>query len=236
MEDLNQYINAYESSPYQEEYVRALRRYVHFCAARKVSEQNFLELGIGHGFTLGTIAAHFKRVLVLEGAAEIVRQAENRYPNVQIIQTYFEDFTTDEKFDHIGVCAVLEHVADPQALLRKYAGFLTPRGKMFVGVPSASSLHRLLALKAGMIADLREMSAIDEGFGHKRSWTYQDWEALIVQSGLTITKAAGLAFKPFSLAQLESLRLSEKVKDAMDEFAEDYPELSNGLFFELRLA
>lgn len=233
-EDLNQYTSAYNGGPFYEEYERALRRYLHFCVTRKISSGNFLELGIGHGLTLDGIRAHFERIVALEGASAMVRQYAGRYANVEVIQTYFEDFETDEKFDHVGVCAVLEHVDDPAALLRKYAGFLAPHGRMFIGVPSASSLHRLLAQRAGMLGDLRQLSEVDRAFGHKRSCTYDDWKELIGQTGLRIEKIAGLAFKPFALGQLTSLNLTPAVKDAMDEFAEDYPELANGLFIEVR--
>lgn len=233
-ENLNNYISAYSGGRFHEEYERALRRYLHFCLTRKISSRNFLELGIGHGITLDGIRENFDRVVVLEGASEMVRQYKGRYDNVEVILTYFEDFETDEKFDQIGLCAVLEHVDDPVAILRKFAGFLAPDGRMFVGVPSASSLHRLLAQRAGMLNDLRKLSDVDRAFGHKRSCTYDDWKSLIEQAGMRIEKAAGLAFKPFALGQLTALNLTPAVKDAMDEFAEDYPELSNGLFFEVR--
>ena len=233
-EDLNQYTEAYSGSPFQEEYERALRRYLHFCRTRKISAQNYLELGIGHGITLDGLRRDFERVLVLEGASAMVRKYAGRYPNVEIVETYFEDFATEEKFDHIGVCAVLEHVDDPVAILRKYAGFLTPNGRMFIGVPSASSMHRLLAQRAGLLADPRNLSEIDLAFGHKRSCTYEDWLAIVGQAGLRIEKTAGLALKPFALSQLTALNLTAAVKDALDEFAENYPELANGLFIEAR--
>lgn len=232
-EDLNQFINSYQDNPFHDENVRGLARFVNYCLEFARDAQNYLELGIGHGITLQQLSQNFQHVVVLEGSSELVTEYTHKYPNVKVIETYFEEFESDEKFANIGMGFILEHVEDPVGILTRFKKMLAPEGRILVGVPSASSLHRLLALRAGMLADLRLLSETDLAFGHKRLWTYQDWCDLFHQTGLTIETARGLAFKPFSTGQLQQLQLDLKIVTAMDDFAADYPEFSNALFFVL---
>lgn len=231
-ENLNQYVETYSNNPFDEENRRGLIRYVSYCIDSSFGNDNYLELGIGHGVTLNKLKAYFKRVVVLEGASSLVKEYQGKYDNVEIIETYFEQFSTREKFDNIGMGFILEHVDDPIAILRQFAQFLSATGRIFIGVPSASSMHRILAQKAGMLNDIRELTPTDHAFGHKRLWTYSDWKNLLETEGFKVEKIQGLAFKPFSTSQLASLNLAPSIIDALDDLSIAYPELANALFIE----
>jgi len=129
---------------------------------------------------------------------------------------------------------VLVHVDDPSLILRRYSDFLTENGKIYVGVPSASSMHRLIGKKAGFLDDLRKLSEQDHLYGHKRYLTYDDWRGIIEAEGLVIKKAEGLFLAPFSTGQLRSLNLEERVLRALVDLAQEYPSLANSLFFEVQ--
>ncbi len=233
LEDLNQYVDTYSNDPFHDENQRGLNRYVHYCLTNRIGNHNLLELGIGHGVVLDQLSQHFQRIVVLEGASSLVNEYRDRYPNVEIIETYFEQFSTHEKFDNIGMGFVLEHVDDPGFILRHFAQFLSSNGRIFIGVPSASSMHRLLAQQAGMLDDLRQLTATDIAFGHKRLWTFEDWQQLLTIEGFKIEKIQGLAFKPFSTSQLASLNLAPEIIVALDDLSLHYPELANALFIEV---
>lgn len=233
LENLNQYLDTYSNDPFEAENHRGLNRYVDYCLNNSVGSDSLLELGIGHGIALEKLRQHFNRIVVLEGASVLVEQYAHQYPNVEVVETYFEQFSTTEKFDNIGMGFILEHVDDPALILRRFAPFLSPSGRIFIGVPSASSMHRILAQRAGMLDDIRKLTPTDLNFGHKRLWTYQDWKQLLENEGFTIEKIQGLAFKPFSTAQLCSLNLDPKIVMALDDLSLDYPELANALFIEV---
>ena len=231
--DLNPFIDTYSNDPFHNENQRGLNRYVHCCIQNSHDFDRYLELGIGHGVTLNRLSQQFKQVIVLEGASNLVKEYREKYSNVEIIETWFETFSTQEKFNNIGMGFILEHVDDPMAILKQFAGFLTENGRIFVGVPSASSMHRLLAQQAGLLENIEQLSAIDLAFGHKRLWSYQKWRDVIESNGFTIEKAQGIAFKPFTTPQLASLNLDLKVIQALDDLSTNYPELANALFFEI---
>jgi len=232
-EDLNQYVNTYSDSLYHDENMRGLNCYIKNTIQSVTNFDQFLELGIGHGLVLDTLREKFKQVIVLEGANSLVQEYENKYDNVEIIETYFETFSTEEKFSNIGMGFILEHVDDPAAILKKYAGLLAKNGRIFIGVPSASSMHRILAKKAGMLENLEEMSETDYAFGHKRSWVYEKWHTLLKNTGFKIEKAYGIAFKPFTTDQIDSLNVDPRIMLALDDLSNEYPELANTLFFEV---
>ncbi len=231
--DLNQFVDTYSNDPFHDENQRGLNRYVQCCINNSTQFDNYLELGIGHGVTLDLLRQKFKRVVVLEGASSLVTQYQNKYSNVEIIETYFETFSSSEKFANIGMGFILEHVDDPIAILKRYAPFLAKNGRIFIGVPSATSMHRILAQKAGMLENIEQLSAADLAFGHKRLWSYQKWCNSIETAGFTINKAYGIAFKPFTTQQLYSLNLDPKITAALDDLSAPYPELANALFFEV---
>lgn len=233
-ERLDACMSAYSNDPFRFENEIMLNRFASCCIERSRKTGSFLELGIGHGITLRRLSRYFSSVLVLEGSPKLARKYKKIYKNVEIQTARFESFDTPQRFDYIGMGFVLEHVDRPDILLKKYRGYLKREGSIFIGVPNAASLHRVLAVHAGMLKDIRQLSEADSKFGHQRYLTFDDWIGLFKKTGLRVVRAEGLYFKPFSTAQLESLRLDPSIHAALSDVAAGYPEISNTLFFEVK--
>lgn len=234
-ENLDQYSNLYsdESYLYYDENIRCNTNYVNYCIKACTNFDHYLDLGLGHGKAIDLLSSNFKQVAVLEGSSVLAGTYANKYANVQIIETYFEEFSTNEKYENIGMGFILEHVDNPAVLLNQYAHFLTNSGRLYIGVPSASSMHRILAQKAGLLDDIEQMNEVDVLVGHKRLWTYEKWCKLFEDNHFKIEQVKGLTFKPFTTSQLNSLNLDSKIITALDDLSAHYPELANGLFFVL---
>jgi len=56
----------------------------------------------------------------------------------------FEDFETEERFDLVLMLNLIEHVADPRAVLAKAAGLLAPGGLIWLQTPNFRSLDSRL--------------------------------------------------------------------------------------------
>src|SRR5215471_12116044 len=206
-ENLNSVTEIYSNDPFERENEIHCSNYVTKCVQYAGHCDSWLELGLGSGVVIQRLSEKFQHVSVLDGAPVLVRQYTGKYPNVDIILTYFEDFETSERFRSIGMGFILEHVDDPAIILEKYSSLLLPGGRLFVGVPAASSIHRLLAVRAGLLDDIRTMSETDRRFGHKRYFTFNDWIKLFDAVGLKVLRAEGLYLKPFTTQQIESLSL-----------------------------
>jgi 2-polyprenyl-3-methyl-5-hydroxy-6-metoxy-1,4-benzoquinol methylase len=232
-EDLDLVTEIYTNDPYEVENVIHSGNYVSKCLRYAQDRSSWLELGLGRGIVLQQLSESFRSVHALDGSPLLVDRYSGVYPNVNITLTFFEDFTSSEQFMNIGMGFILEHVADPAVILGKFRKMLMPGGMIFVGVPSASSLHRLLAAEAGLLTDLRTMSDADQRFGHKRYFTHDDWMILFQKVGLRVVRAEGLYLKPFSTGQLQNLNLAKPVYQALGTLAAGFPQISNACFYLL---
>jgi 2-polyprenyl-3-methyl-5-hydroxy-6-metoxy-1,4-benzoquinol methylase len=196
---------------------------------------SLLELGLGHGFSTRIFADNFKRHLVLEGSPAVISNFKERFPkcNATIIEAYFEEFETEEKFDVIVMGFVLEHVDDPFKILSRFKNFLDPNGKLFLAVPNAEVLNRRLGHIAGMLEDIFALSENDLLLGHKRYFTVSSLTFEITRAALKTDRLEGIYLKPFATSQIISLKLGKKVISALCEVGVDYPELSCGIMAQI---
>lgn len=196
---------------------------------------SMLELGLGHGFSSAFFAQTFKRYLVVEGSPEMIVRFREKFdvPSLEIVESYFENFETDERFDAIGMGFVLEHVDDPALVLRRFSQFLAPGGSVFIAVPNAEALHRRFGHAAGMLPDMTKLSAADLEFGHQRYFTVQTLRDMVEGAGLAVKKTEGLLLKPVTTGQLGQLDLDERILQGMLEVGVDYPELCNSILMQV---
>jgi 2-polyprenyl-3-methyl-5-hydroxy-6-metoxy-1,4-benzoquinol methylase len=196
---------------------------------------SLLELGLGHGITATAFEPHFNRHVVIDASPAVIENFHQLFPDtkVEIVESYFETFDTDERFDLIVFGYILEHVDDPVRILKHFRKFLAPAGRMFVTVPNAEVLNRRLGHLAGMLPDMQQLSEHDLLLGHKRYYTVDTLRQDIEQAGYTIKRMEGIYLKPLTTSQMLSLNLDEKIIEALCLAAIDYPELSCGIMAEL---
>jgi trans-aconitate methyltransferase len=196
---------------------------------------SLLELGLGHGYTSSIFSTSFSRHQVLEGSAAVIQNFRENFPDcrAEIIETFFETFSTDEKFDLIVMGFILEHVDDPLEIISRYKQFLAPDGKMFVAVPNAEALNRRLGHLAGMLPDMEALSENDFLLGHKRYYSARSLTRDVEQAGCRVDKLEGIYLKPFTSSQMISLNLPDSIVQALCEVGIDYPELSCGILAQI---
>lgn len=202
------------------------------------STSSAMELGVGHGITTDIFSQHFDRHVVLEASPAVIDNFRKMYPDcdAEIVETYFEEFETEERFDVIILGFVLEHVDNPSEILIYYKKFLTPEGQMFVAVPNAEVLNRKLGHLAGLLPDMLELSEHDHLCGHKRYYTVTSLTEEIDSAGYAVEKLEGIYLKPLTTKQMVSLNLDAAILEALCTVGIEYPELCCGLLAELRIA
>jgi SAM-dependent methyltransferase len=233
-QDLNGLKDAYD-----EHYVLDNRLMLEWYPHRVVAMaagSSLLELGLGHGYSTALFARHFPRYKVIEGSPEMIDRFRARFEfaHVEIVQSFFEDFDTDERFENIGMGFILEHVNEPDAILRRYRRFLKSGGSVFIAVPNSESLHRRFGHEAGLLPDLEQLSQADHDFGHQRYFSLATLTELVTGAGYDVMKAEGIFLKPITTKQITELALSPEILTAMLKVGIDYPELSNAILMEAR--
>lgn len=192
-----------------------------------------LELGIGHGYSTEFFSTHIQKYTVLEGDKSIIEKFKMTYPKlpIKIINKYFEDYDTKERYDIIICGFVLEHVDNPREILKKYKKMLTPNGKIIITVPNAETLNRRIGYEAGLLKDMYELSEHDRRCGHKRYYSMKSLDDDVKNCGLKCISREGLFLKPFTTLQMIHLGLSDNVVEGLMKVGRDYPELCLGLLY-----
>lgn len=236
--DLDSYVGAYGTdSAYALDNAIMLNWYPKRIMALSKKEDRVLELGIGHGYTSNLFAQYFSHYSVIDGSASVIARFRTQYPSsaAKIVHSFFEEYETTEKFDVIVMGFVLEHVDNPQHILRQFREYLGPGGRCYVAVPNAESLHRRFGHAAGLLPDLMALSASDRAFGHVRQYTAASLSKELDECGYRVVAREGIFLKPFTAGQIASLNLGAEILDSMCKVGIGYPELSNGLLFAAEL-
>ncbi|MCM1232528.1 MAG: class I SAM-dependent methyltransferase [Ruminococcus flavefaciens] len=203
---------------------------------KSVTELKCLDLGLGQGYSNAILEKCFKDYTVLDGDSRIIELYKERHPSTKanIIETYFENYETEEKYDVIIMGFILEHVDNPVECLSKYKGLLNKGGVLFAAVPNALSLHRRIGNAMGSLDDMYKLSQTDLEYGHKRYFDRNILEQNCREAGLEIIKSEGLFLKPFTTSQLISLNLSKEILDALCTVGRDFPDIAHSLLVEAR--
>jgi SAM-dependent methyltransferase len=236
---LDQHVAAYQgNTPYEIDNEILLTWYPTRVLQHTPDAKSILELGLGHGYSTDIFSNRFARHVVLEGSSAVVRNFRDNHPacRADIVETYFEKFSTTERFDAIVMGFVLEHVDDPLPILRQFRMFLAPGGKMFIAVPNAEVLNRRLGHFIGLLPDMTLLSEHDHLLGHKRYYTVATLTEDVTKAGCRINRLEGIYLKPFTSRQMASLRLDKTIIEALCQVGVSYPELSCGILAEISTA
>lgn len=243
-QDLDNFKQSYTSDfPHYEE-----NRMVHTAYGDRIASyiatqdvQSTLSLGIGHAEVAKRIIGQLdvgplKRYVIVDGAPQIIesfRRALDEIPKgLELIEGFFEDFVCSDRFEVIEAGFILEHVDDPGLVLTRLHQFLAPNGRVFIAVPNARSLHRLLGHEANFLDDIYTLSPSDLALGHKRYFDLKTLTMLVHDSGFKVARSEGMLLKPFTTAQLEKLDLAPAVWNALLKVSADYPDISNAIYLE----
>ena len=240
MENLDNCVDSYKKTFLYEFDNDIMLNYYPKRIIERMNEGSLLELGLGHGYTIRQFIDQVGAYTILEGSQMVIdrflKEESELAVRLEIVKIYFENFNTELKYDNIVMGFVLEHVDDPELIVSMYKNFLAPGGKLFISVPNSDSAHRRIGYYAGVLNDLKQLSASDEALGHKRYYDLSMLEELAERNNLKIVNVEGIFLKPFSTAQMQQLDLSKEMISGMLTLGRDYPELSNAILMELELA
>jgi 2-polyprenyl-3-methyl-5-hydroxy-6-metoxy-1,4-benzoquinol methylase len=236
-EDLDQYAAAYGSdSPYALDNRLILNWYPRRVLQLTPARDSLLELGIGHGYVSNVLGREFRRHVIIEGSPEMIRKyREGGYgSNTEIIEAFFEEWQSPERFDVIVMGFVLEHVENPAVILDKYRENLAEQGSLFIAVPNYEALNKRLGYAAGMMTSLAELTEEDVALGHRRLFSLASLRELVDSAGYREIAVEGIFLKPVSTQQLIDLNLSEDILRATLEVGVAYPELCVAMLMEVK--
>jgi 2-polyprenyl-3-methyl-5-hydroxy-6-metoxy-1,4-benzoquinol methylase len=184
----------------------AMRHFMMRSFAPWFGEGPALQVGCAHGDQTSLLVERFADLTVVEAAAEFIDHTRARLgERARYVQCLVEDYAPAQRFETILFSHVLEHVADPVAVLSHLGGLLTPTGRLFVVVPNAEAPSRRIAVKMDVLAHLEALSADDIAAGHRRVYRLDTLARDVAAAGLPIETTGGIFFKPLANFQLNAL-------------------------------
>ena len=155
---------------------------------------------------------------------------------VEALAEHVDPGTLGGAFDMVVLSCLLHEVPDPQRLLAAAGGFCADGGVLHVNVPSAHSLHRLLAVAMGLIADPATESEIQRTMQQRVVYDAAGLERELTLAGLAVRDRGSIFVKPFSHAQMQRLVndgfMTTQMLDGLDRLAGVLPELGSELWVD----
>jgi len=133
-----------------------------------------LEIGCGTGFVLSGFQAAFPH-LVLSGSelfGEGLVFADQRMPDVTLLQMDARRIPYEREFDVIGAFDVIEHIEDDELVLSQMFRATKPGGGIIITVPQ----HQFL------------WSVVDEHAFHKRRYSWKDLVSKVERAGFHVIR------------------------------------------------
>ena len=187
-----------------------------------------LEFGCGAGGWTRVLCERYETVDVVEGSRTLLGQLRvGKYEQkLSRHHSLLEDFSPSvgKRWQHVFMTFLLEHLTDPVAALRKIGGLIETGGSLFLAVPNANSIHRVISTRAGITKSTNQLSENDLRVGHLRVYTIELLRSQVKEAGFSIDKEWSIGLKPLTLGQLENL--SPQVGAALAASGDLAPEFS----------
>lgn len=216
-------------SLYSEGVMQKAITYCYSVIARHISGSKCLELGPAEGVMTSLLYELNIDLTVVEGSVAFSESLRHRFPMANVVNSLFEDFVPESKFDFIVLGHVLEHVENPKEILELCGTWLNPNGTIFAAVPNALSLHRQAAVIMGLLQSEHTLNDLDLHHGHRRVYDPASFRGLFNDGGFDIKKFGGYWLKPISNSQIENSWSSEMI-DAFMLLGEAHPEIAGELY------
>ena len=171
----------------------------------KLKGSKILDLGCGGGLLCEAMTKSGADVIGIDASLktiEIAKQhAREQNLNIEYINTDIESFDNKEKFDAIVCFELIEHVPDPNELIKEIRRLIKPNGKLFL-----STINRnLFSFMFAKVFAEYLFNIIPRG-----THTYEKFikpseiRQLLENNNLSISDMQGLKFNPF----LNTIKLS----------------------------
>lgn len=197
---------------------------------------NILELGSFKGDFTKRLLPFFNEITCVEASSDAIEIAKRTIGDRAIfVNDLFEKVSLPEKYDHIILTHVLEHLDDPVLVLKRInQEWLSDQGRLFLVCPNANAPSRQIAVKMGVLSHNSVITAAEKEHGHKITYSLDTLERDAKAAGLNVVLRSGIFFKAFANFQWDKLLstdiIDKKYLDGCYELGHHYPDLCSSIF------
>lgn len=191
---------------------------------RHLVGKSILEVGPADGHMTRGLVKDFDLTLV-EPSETLSQKLRQLFPQAKVVTTLVEGFSPSARFDNILLCHMLDHVRNPQGIVRRAVTWLNTGGKMIAISPNSNSLHRQAAVLMGLLPASDAFTERDRIQGKRKIFSRDEFGQLFSNAGLKIDFFGGYWLKPLSNQQIEQQWTPEMI-NAFFALGERYPEIA----------
>lgn len=145
--------------------------------------------------------------------------AEKENKNVHVVTGFFEEQNENIKNilggvkpDIIILSGLLHEVDNPVAMLNAIGDLCGSDTVVHINVPNANSVHRLVALEAGMINDVHDKSDLAKQMQQRDTYDMDSLREEVEAAGFEVEDCGSYFIKPFTHFQMKRC-MDEKIID-----------------------
>lgn len=240
LRDIERYEQDYLDNPFEAELIRYRHRKT-LETLQKYRPARILEVGCG----LQPLYQYFDRfdeLVIFEPSSQFAELARAEAPSGVTVVTdelgekYGE---YEDRFDLIVVSSLLHELEEPLALLKTVKAFAIEDGIVHINVPNANSLHRLLAVRMGLVDSVYEKSPRQVKYQQHHTFDQERLSDLAYSADLEIIFMETFFVKPFTHAQMQQLIdsgfLTQEMLDGLYQLSKDLPDLGAEIVMNARV-
>ncbi|KFM22225.1 Trans-aconitate 2-methyltransferase protein [Marine Group I thaumarchaeote SCGC AAA799-B03] len=166
---------------------------------------SILDVACGDGTLTKQISEIYPDITGIDASKPMIEKAKKRIPDANFIETDFDSYSPESKFDTVIMINILEHVDDANKLMQKAKDWTTENGNIIIQVPNATSLNRRIGTKMGLEESCYTLNETDKSLGHTTVYDLEMLKELAEKSGLEIIDSGGFFLKPFANYQMKQI-------------------------------
>ena len=213
-----------------EEAVR-FKEFINLTSFCHEDSRTVIEFGLGDGVLTHKLCEHFEHVTGVDGAQTTIDllKAKLKHSNITLKKSYIENYNSDKKYDVIVMGHILEHLINPVMALKNIKCLMHDKSILYISVPNANSIHRLVATKMGLLERPESLNQRDLDLGHQVVFHPNNLKLTVEAAGLTINRFGGVMIKPLANSQI-SKDWSREMIDGFIALGDDLPELCGDIY------
>lgn len=240
---IDAYQQLYDELPF-EDIMAGIRKktVLQFLNNRKV--HTLLEIGCGNDSIVNHFT-HFDNAIVVEPSTiffdRLCASQSVKSKNVTFINDFFSAKLTAakdfNKVDTVLISGLLHELLSPDNFLKEVFDAISSQTAIHINVPNANSFHRLLAVEAGLIKNVNELSPLQQKLKQPSIFSLASLEKMLTNCGFKIVEKGTYFIKPFTHLQMQHIKnndlFSSEIINGLEKMIKYFPENGAEIFMNV---
>jgi 2-polyprenyl-3-methyl-5-hydroxy-6-metoxy-1,4-benzoquinol methylase len=239
---MEQYIKEYNKHNFeavqvsykQKKVLEQLRLYPH---------KNILDIGCGPS-PLFIYTDDFDTMTVVDPETEFIENAKRLSQGntrIKCVCGFFEETVAElsSTSDFIVVSGLLHEIEQPDVFMEALKSVCTVDTVVYINVPNAYSLHRILAREMGLIKEVTDKSDAQIRLQQQSTFSMETLSELIESHHFTIIDKGAFFIKPFTHRQMHAMLAARiidfNVLDGLYKLSEYLPEYGSEIYVNCKI-